>query len=109
MRLNISRNLLRIIERNIKNNQVAVTIIDKFESILIICQLGGTHPCFIFSMLNRALRVFETDTIVKMGFFIRDLHEHILELHFEQQTQDQVRSFTVYRGQGMSKLDFERC
>ena len=67
-----------------------------------------THPGFIHSMLNRALRTHEVDTMINMGFFIRDLHEHIQRLHVEQTMGAEERSFVVYRGQGLSKDDFEK-
>jgi hypothetical protein len=60
-------------------------------------------------MLNRALRVMDVDLIIKMGFFIRDLHQHIVALHSEQYgAQNYSESFTVYRGQGLSRTDFEQ-
>ena len=31
-------------------------------------------------MLNRALRTLEGDTMIHMGFFIRDLHKQIQQL-----------------------------
>lgn len=72
-----------------------------------------TYPGFLFSMLNRALRNQEVDTIIKMGFFVRDLHEEIKQLHkkqfiFEETSDDEGFLFTVYRGQGMTPIDFER-
>ena len=33
-----------------------------------------TRPCFLYSMLNQALRTVDLDIILKMAFFIRDLH-----------------------------------
>ncbi|CAF1507406.1 unnamed protein product [Rotaria sp. Silwood1] len=92
------------------NNQAARNFLDKFENEYFkhLPVWWYTYPCFIFSMLNRALRTLEADTMIKMGFFIRDLHNHITELYSEQLTHHQVRPFTVYRGQGMSKLDFEK-
>jgi len=36
-----------------------------------------TYQCFLYSMLNRALRLMEVDLIIKMRFFVRDLHNHI--------------------------------
>jgi hypothetical protein len=43
-----------------------------------------------------------------MGFFIGDLHRHIEQLHKKQFAgQSSNKSFTVYRGQGVSKADFE--
>jgi tetratricopeptide (TPR) repeat protein len=60
-------------------------------------------------MLNRALRLMEVDLIIKMGFFVRALHNHIAELHAEQYGgHDHSNSFTVYRGQGLSSTDFEQ-
>jgi tetratricopeptide (TPR) repeat protein len=60
---------------------------------------------FLYSMLNRALRMMDVDIMIKMGFFIDDLHRQIETLHNEQFGNDQI--FTVYRGQGLSKANFE--
>jgi len=60
-------------------------------------------------MLNRALRLMEVDRIIKMGFFVRDFHNHIAMLHSEQYGGHQHSdTFTVYRGQGLSQTDFEQ-
>jgi tetratricopeptide (TPR) repeat protein len=68
-----------------------------------------TYECFLYPMLNRALRLMDVDLIIKMGFFIGDLHRHIDQLHKEQFTGNHSRKiFTVYRGQGMAKEDFEK-
>jgi tetratricopeptide (TPR) repeat protein len=68
-----------------------------------------TYQCFLYSMLNRALRLMEVDLIIKMGFFVRDLHNHIAELHAEQYGgHHHSDSFTVYRGQGLSQTDFDQ-
>jgi tetratricopeptide (TPR) repeat protein len=68
-----------------------------------------TYDCFLYPMLNRALRVMDVDIIIKMGFFIGDLHRHIEQLHKEQFGGHKFnKSFAVYRGQGMSKADFEQ-
>jgi tetratricopeptide (TPR) repeat protein len=68
-----------------------------------------TYGCFLYSMLNKALRTMEVDLIIKMGFFIRDLHNHIATLHAEQYSgYHHSDSFIVYRGQGMSQTDFDQ-
>ena len=67
-----------------------------------------TKESFIYDMLNRALRTFDIGIMVKMGFFIRDLHEHINQLHAEQYMKHKSETFTVYRGQGLSTADFEQ-
>src|ERR1700733_5493915 len=67
-----------------------------------------TFECFLYPMLNRVLRLMDADVIIKMGFFISDLHRHIEQLHKEQFGGHKSNiSFTVYRGQGMSKIAFE--
>jgi tetratricopeptide (TPR) repeat protein len=67
-----------------------------------------TNECFLYPMLNRALRTTDVNIIVRMGFFISDLHRHIEELHKKQFSGDQAgKTFTVYRGQGMSKTQFD--
>jgi tetratricopeptide (TPR) repeat protein len=44
-----------------------------------------------------------------MGFFICDLHRHIEKLHKEQFGDHRTgKTFTVYRGQGLSKNDFDK-
>ncbi|CAF1362679.1 unnamed protein product [Adineta steineri] len=67
-----------------------------------------TSPSFIYSMLNYALRTMEGDTIINMGFFIHDLHQQILQLHQQQVDTYHGKSFIVYRGQGLSKPNFEK-
>ncbi|CAF1470670.1 unnamed protein product, partial [Rotaria sp. Silwood1] len=66
-----------------------------------------TAPYFMYSMLNRGLREMDVDIILKMGFFIRHLHQHITELHREQQG-NMPTNFQVFRGQGLSIEDFEK-
>ncbi len=54
-------------------------------------------------MLNRALREIDIDIIIKMGFFVSDLHRHIEKLH-QQQFHDthSEQSFILYHGQSLS-------
>ncbi|CAF1023222.1 unnamed protein product [Adineta steineri] len=66
-----------------------------------------TWDAFLYRMLNQALRQMDVDIIVRMGFFISDLHRDIQRLHSEQFDGHQSgTTFTVYRGQGLSKEDF---
>jgi tetratricopeptide (TPR) repeat protein len=63
-----------------------------------------TSQCFLYSMLNRSLRLMEIENIIRMSFLIHDLHQHITQLHSTQNST----SFIVYRGQGMSQTDFDQ-
>ena len=68
-----------------------------------------TCQCFLYPMLNRALRTNDVDIIIKMGFFIGDLHRQIEQLHKEQSSDHQTgKILTVYRGQGLFKADFQK-
>jgi tetratricopeptide (TPR) repeat protein len=68
-----------------------------------------TFECFLYPMLNRALRLMDADLIIKLGFFIGDLHRQIEQLHKEQFADPSSnQSFSVYRGQGMAKEQFEK-
>jgi hypothetical protein len=60
-----------------------------------------TYSCFLYSMVNQALRTMNVDIIINIGFFLRDLHQNVVQLHKEQYVgQARSASFTVYRGQG---------
>ncbi|CAF1452209.1 unnamed protein product, partial [Adineta steineri] len=68
-----------------------------------------TYNCFLCSMSNKALHTMGIDLIIKLGFFIRDLHQHIVDLHSKQYgDHHQSKTFTVYRGQGLSQTDFDQ-
>jgi tetratricopeptide (TPR) repeat protein len=67
-----------------------------------------THHMFLYPMMNRALRLPDIEIIVRMGFFIHDLHQHIQQLHTKQFGEHNAQPFTVYRGQGLSQTDFEQ-
>ncbi|CAF4770396.1 unnamed protein product, partial [Rotaria socialis] len=65
-----------------------------------------TCEMFLYGMLNRGLRLLDMEAMSKLGFFIRSLHLQLKQLHQEQATNLQ-KPFTVYRGQGMNKEDFQ--
>ncbi|CAF1261161.1 unnamed protein product [Adineta steineri] len=66
-----------------------------------------TCQYFLYSMLNQALRLMNVDIIIRMGFFVNDLHHDIQRLHSEQFDGEQSdKIFTVYRGQCLFKEDF---
>jgi tetratricopeptide (TPR) repeat protein len=92
-------------------NETGLRNIDKFQEEYRLHQpiWWYTSDSFLYSMLNRALRVMDVDLIIKMGFFVRDLHNHIAVLHSEQHNGlNRSNSFTVYRGQGISEADFDQ-
>ncbi|CAF4183431.1 unnamed protein product, partial [Adineta steineri] len=93
-----------------QNKSRSATNIDRFEKEYNSQSAiwWYTYPSFIYSMLNYALRSMESDTIINMGFFIHDLHLQIHQLHQQQFNTVHCKPFTVYRGQGLSKTNFEK-
>ncbi|CAF1490325.1 unnamed protein product [Adineta steineri] len=92
------------------NNSVSSINIDRFEKEYHSRSAiwWYTFPSNIYSMVNYALRCMEGDTIINMGFFIRDLHQQIQQLHQQQINSYHGKPFTVYRGRGFRKSDFEK-
>ena len=63
----------------------------------------------LISYAQSCLRTSDVDIIIRMGFFIGDLHRQIEQLHKQQSDNHQVgKMLTVYRGQGLSKADFQQ-
>jgi tetratricopeptide (TPR) repeat protein len=68
-----------------------------------------TCESFLYPMLNRGLRLMDADVIIKMGFFIGDLHRQIEQLHNDPLNKHHTgATFKVFRGQGLIKTDFEQ-
>lgn len=67
-----------------------------------------TRECFLYQMLNRALRLLQSDIIVDMGFFMHDLHRQLEQLHQEQFQDYHGPSLILYRGQGLSTDDVSK-
>jgi hypothetical protein len=55
-----------------------------------------TRECFMYKMLNKALRTQNIDISWKIGFFIQDLHKQLEHLHSIQPNTSRI----LYRGQG---------
>ena len=56
-----------------------------------------TRECFLYKMLNKALRISDIDILCRMGFFIRDLHRQLEQL---QSAAAMNAPQVLYRGQG---------
>ncbi|CAF1556059.1 unnamed protein product, partial [Adineta steineri] len=64
-----------------------------------------TKESFVYSILNKALRTQDTEMMIKMAFFLRDLHE---EIKYKHSQTSHTTNLTVYRGQGMNIADVEK-
>ncbi|UJR18382.1 hypothetical protein I4U23_005286 [Adineta vaga] len=64
---------------------------------------------FLYSWVNRALRLMDVEVILRMGFYIKDLLNDIERLYSEQFHEHRFNSsFTVYRGQQLLKADIDQ-
>jgi tetratricopeptide (TPR) repeat protein len=88
-------------------NDARLSVIEEFERSYdpTLAIRWYTRDCFIYSMLNKALRTQEIDIIIKMGFFIRDLHRRIEQLY---SSVSYAKPLILYRGQGMNSTEFEK-
>ncbi|CAF3711410.1 unnamed protein product [Rotaria sp. Silwood1] len=93
-----------------KNNDAETKIINEFEHTYqpLKAIWWYTRECFTYKMLNGALRTLNGDIIIRMGVFLRDVHRQIEALHKKQVNQYDGKDFKVYRGQGLSKNDFDK-
>ena len=100
-------NLVKFCCSQYEGNSKELRIIDKFMNTYSPSQaiLWYTRECFVYSMVNKALRTQDIEIIIKMGFFIRDLHQQIERLHARTGYKGVL---TVYRGQGMLNTEFEK-
>ena len=64
-----------------------------------------TRECFIYSMTNRALKLYDMEILSKIAFFIRDLHQQIKDLHSKSLNNEKI---LVYYGQGISNDQFNQ-
>ncbi|CAF3649338.1 unnamed protein product [Rotaria sp. Silwood1] len=62
-----------------------------------------TRGCFLYDMINQALRLKEINVIIQIRFFIRELHKQIEKL-YKQPSEELI----LYRGQGLSYADLQQ-
>ncbi|CAF0799075.1 unnamed protein product [Didymodactylos carnosus] len=74
-----------------------------------------TSHCFLFEILNKALRIQDIDILFKYRFFLTDLHNQIKQLHSEfvqsfptGNNDNEQKQLTVYRGQGINVDELEK-
>lgn len=69
-----------------------------------------TSDCFIYRLLNKALRTQNIETVFKFRFFIQDLHYHIEKLYCIYLSQHQPISehkLRLYRGQNLHENEVD--
>ncbi|CAF3410943.1 unnamed protein product [Rotaria sp. Silwood1] len=104
------KDLVKFGQEEYRGNVQETKIIEEFECTYRPSKAiwWYTRECFTYKMLNRALRTLDGDIIIRMGFFLCDLHRQIDQLHKKQASQYYGKIFLVYRGQGLLIVDFEK-
>ncbi|CAF4497750.1 unnamed protein product, partial [Rotaria sp. Silwood2] len=69
-----------------------------------------TDECFVYHVLNKALRIFDIETIMKFSFVLRDIHCQIEERHIEPKYAPALHDglHVVYRGKRISNIELEK-
>jgi tetratricopeptide (TPR) repeat protein len=82
-------------------NNAQIKLVDEFEEQYEHSSSiwWYTRDCFLYWMLNKALRTQDIELIMKMGFFLRDLHLQINSLYSEEESHHYQK---LFRGQGVS-------
>ncbi|CAF0750843.1 unnamed protein product, partial [Didymodactylos carnosus] len=66
-----------------------------------------SRECFLYHILNKALRTQDIPILYKMRFILKDLHQEIQTLHSSTLDNNNDHVITLYRGKGMSDKEFE--
>ena len=92
------RALVELCKGEYADNSASLRVIDEFDrDYERHCPTWWyTRDCFVYRMLNEALRTHDIEVINRFGFFIKDLSRQLEELHRTLPSE----IFTVYRGQG---------
>ena len=102
---NTRQELTDICEEYYRNNPSELTIINEFKKTYRTENAiwWYTRECFLYRILNKALRMQDFDTLFALRFFISDLSQQLKKEYErclrEMPTRDIIR---VYRGQAIS-------
>ncbi|CAF0873614.1 unnamed protein product [Adineta ricciae] len=88
--------------------------IDEFQEYYDPCNaiFWYTRDTFLYRFLNKALREQDIDTLYGLRYFIKDLHEQLIELHHlsknDTKSTANANIKTMYRGQLMNLNEFNK-
>ncbi|CAF1300786.1 unnamed protein product [Adineta ricciae] len=91
------------------NNSSYLAIINEFERQYDKSRAiwWYTKECFLYKLLNKALRTQQVEILYYMRTFIRHLHEQLVQLSPEDNHVHLAPTFKLYRGQRMSIREFD--
>ncbi|CAF1330873.1 unnamed protein product [Didymodactylos carnosus] len=103
---NVKCEMVEFCRSQYSDNDYQLKIIDEFDKDYCAAEAVKwyTRDCFLFRMLNKALRILDIETLYKVRFFIKDLHQQL-----QSESLSAIGSVTdVYRGQLMYAVEFEK-
>ncbi|CAF1535896.1 unnamed protein product, partial [Rotaria sp. Silwood1] len=102
--------LVKFCQEQYEGNKNELKLIDEFQRTYhaTFAIWWYTRECFTYKMLNRALRTLDGDIIIRMGFYLCDVHRQIENLHSKQINKYHGKTLLLYRGQGLLTADFEK-
>ncbi|CAF1271452.1 unnamed protein product [Adineta ricciae] len=105
--LHTKERFVQFLREQYQTEPVQLSIVDEFEQNYKPDSAirWYTRGCFLFQMLNQALRLMDSKIIIKMSFFLYDLHQQLNELYTFQSAV--WSPGVLYRGQGVVKSEFE--
>ena len=105
--------LLTECRQQYQNNPSEMNKIEQFENECspANCIHWYTRDCFLYRLLNQAVRTENIDEILKFRYFIRQMTEQLSVLHkdyVEMLRSLEFDSMTVYRGQTISAKELQK-
>lgn len=93
-----------------QNNPIEQAKINDFErSYSQDTALGWyTRDCFVYRLVNKALRTENIDNIFLYRFFINDLYRQLSRMHLQYISSAKSSTLTLYRGQLVSTTEFQK-
>ncbi|CAF1101658.1 unnamed protein product [Adineta steineri] len=98
--------LVHCLKEFYSDNPAQITVLDEFQSNYTSSDAlrWYTRDSFLFRLINRALRQHNIELIFLFGFYIKDLYLQLEDANKYFQTET---SFTVYRGQQISRVEIK--
>jgi hypothetical protein len=104
--------MLEMCKAKFASNSVELAKIDIFEKIYVDKNAIAwyTKDCFLYRLLNESLQSESIDVIVKLRYFIYDLHNQLAELHshFLRSLPPNQPMLELYRGLKMTMSELEK-
>ncbi|CAF1615792.1 unnamed protein product, partial [Didymodactylos carnosus] len=104
--------MLEICRKQYQNNPIEISRIEEFKDTYTPKDAikWYTRDCFLYRLLNKALRIENFDIIYKFRHIISDIYQQLKQMHpsYLKVVSTKENILTVYRGQHMAAEELER-